>query len=182
MKILQLCFINNYWRADDYVESIDIKTGSNVLDLPNDYGKSFDLVIASPPCDQFTKANTLNWIEYPDYFISVAKKCFEICISSGNPWIYENPPGRIETFVPGLKQFRIATWHGSVTNKEYIVYSNQLIIFSPVKRYGKPGSVNNFSKRKREAWQKDFFEAIQSIRKTEKEFPASKFPVRSSCL
>ena len=159
-KVLQLCFVSNLWPLNYQVTSIDVKSGRNVLDLSNDYGRSFDFICSSPPCDQFTKANALAWSKSPDYFISVAKKCFDICINSGVPWIFENPPGRIETFIPDLTSFRIATWHGELTNKEYIVYSNFLFLFSPAKRYGKPGSINNYSKSKRELWQTDFFNSI----------------------
>jgi hypothetical protein len=160
MRILQLCFVSNLWPPDYDVTSIDIKTGSNVLDLPPDYGKGFDLIVAAPPCDQFTKTNALRWSKYPDYFINVAKACFDICIASGKPWIYENPPGRIEKFIPDLSRSRIITWHGNVTNKEYVVYSNLLLLFQQAKRYGRPGTINNYTKARRELWQPDFFEAL----------------------
>lgn len=161
MRILQLCFINNLWPPEHVVVSIDIKTGNNVLDLPFNFGNSFDCIVAAPPCEQFTKANSLNWLKYPDYFIYVAKHCFNICTSSGKPWVLENPPGRITSFIPELLKYRICTWHGSFTNKEYIVYSNQLLLLHTVKRYGKAGSVSNFSKVKKEAWQPDFHDFIQ---------------------
>ena len=157
MRVLQLCFVSNMWSSEHDVTNIDIKSGSNVLDLPDGYGKSFDIIMAAPPCDQFTKANSLNWLQSPDYFIKVAQKAFNICVASGKPWIFENPPGRIESFIPGLRNYRICTWHGTVTNKEYVVYSNIMLMFPQVKRYGKYGSILNYSKAKRELWQVDFF-------------------------
>lgn len=156
-KILQLCFINNLWPQDYQVTSIDIKSGSDVLNLPDLYGTDFDFIVAAPPCDQFTKANSLSWINYPDYFIKVARKCFNLCHTSSKPWILENPPGRIEKFLPELTPFRVGTWHGAITNKEYIIYSNMLILLNYTPRYGKPGSISNHTKRHREAWQPDFF-------------------------
>jgi len=160
MKILQLCFVSNLWPPGTNVKNIDLKLGSNVLDLPSNYGQSFDLIFAAPPCDQFTKSNSLAWSISPEYFINVAQVCFNICVQSGKPWLLENPPGRMEKFIPALSSFRICTWHGTVTNKEYVVYSNMLLLFNQTKRYGKPGSINNYSKAKRELWQPDFFEAI----------------------
>jgi hypothetical protein len=160
MNILQLCFLSNLWPPDYNVCSIDIQTGSDVLDLPVNFGSNFDFIVAAPPCDQFTKANSLNWVIYPDYFIKVAKRCFDICVTSSKPWILENPPGRIEKFIPDLSKYRIATWHGAITNKEYIIYSNQLFLLKYNPRYGKPGSVNNWTKAHREAWQPDFFQDL----------------------
>jgi len=160
MKILQLCFFSNLWPEHFEVTSIDIKFGLNVLDLSSDFGKEFDIIVAAPPCVQFTKANSLRWEVSPDYFILVASKCLSICCNSGKPWVFENPPGRIEYFLPALIKFRICTWHGYVTNKEYVVYSNMLLLFNYAPRYGKPGSVNNYSKTKRELWQSDFFNSL----------------------
>lgn len=54
MKILQLCCVSNLWSDKHEVHSVDIKTGSDVLLLPNDFGKNFDLICSAPPCDQFT--------------------------------------------------------------------------------------------------------------------------------
>jgi hypothetical protein len=160
MKILQLCCHSQLWGTGHEVESHDLITGSDILDLPVDYGKSFDLIVSAPPCDQFSKANSLNWQIYPDYFVKVARQCLEISIRSGQNWFLENPPGRIETFLPELTKFRAGTWHGNLTNKEYIIYSSFLVLIPYVKRYGKPGSINNYSKRKRELWQQDFIDTI----------------------
>ena len=162
MRILQLCFFTNRWPLDNYIECIDLKNGSNVLDLPPDYGARFDLILASPPCDQFTKANSLNWIPYPAYYIKVANKTLDLCLKSGKPFVFENPPGRIEQFLPALSGYRIFTWHGGVTNKEYVVYSNMLFLRSYFPRYGKPGTINNYTKKRREMWQPDFYDYIIS--------------------
>jgi len=160
LKILQLCCHSNLWHPGHQVESHDLKTNSDVLDLPLNYGESFDLIVSAPPCDQFTKANSLNWTIYPDYFIKVAQRCFDISVNSGQNWFLENPPGRIEQFLPGLTHFRTGTWHGAVTNKEYIIYSSFLVLIPYVKRYGKPGTINNYSKARRELWQPDFIDTI----------------------
>lgn len=161
MKILQLCCFSNLWGYDHTVTSIDLKFGSDVLQIPDDFGKGFDLVVSAPPCIQFTKANNLSWEIYPDYFVSVALKCFSISLVSGARWFLENPPGRIEKFIPGLSQYRLCTWFGHLTNKEYVIYSNFLMLFCLNQRYGKPGSVSNLSKTKRDLWQPDFIESIK---------------------
>ena len=161
MKILQLCCFTNLWGPDHQVESIDLKHGRNVFTVPDDYGKYFDLVCAAPPCEQFTKANVTNWKSYPDHYIKLAKKCFTICRSTSGLWFLENPPGRIERFLYGLTPYRVATWSGPCTNKEYVLYSNFVILCNSVNRYGKisiPGT-----KLKREAWQPDFINNIKSI-------------------
>jgi hypothetical protein len=157
MRILQLCFFTNLWPKQHEVVNIDLRLGLNVLDLNDNFGKDFDIIFSAPPCDQFTKASAHCWVDYPDNFVQVAKKCFDICINSGKPWVYENPPGRIETFIPALKKYRIMTWRSKETKKEYVLYSNHLILYSPVKRYSaKPlKKFDNMTKRQREAWQKD---------------------------
>jgi Site-specific DNA methylase len=161
MRILQLCCISNLWVEKHIVENIDLKLGKDVFDLSDDYGKNFDLVCAAPPCDQFTMAAAWMWEDNPEYFISVAKKCFQICIKSGKPWFLENPPGRIEKFLPELKQYRVLTWVGNITNKQYVFYSNFLILQRPASRFGKPEKYPR-SKTKREAWQPDFIENVKA--------------------
>lgn len=160
MKILQLCCFSNLWSSIHDVTSIDLKTGQNVLSLSDDFGKNFDLIVSAPPCTQFTKANNLRWNPYPATQVKIAEKCFLISLRSGSKWFIENPPGRLETFLPGLSYYRLYTWHGGKTNKEYVIYSNFLMLFSIFPRYGKPGSVNNYSKNKRDLWQPDFIDSI----------------------
>lgn len=147
-----LCCFNNYWKEHD-VEMVDLKNGRDVMSLPNDYGKSFDLVLAAPPCEQFTKTNALRWEVYPKYFIEVAEKCFWICKESGKPFLFENVPGRIEKFIPGLKAYRVATWQSSITGKQHIVYSNMLMMFQ-IRKRGDEHIKRN--KTIREMWQRDF--------------------------
>jgi hypothetical protein len=160
MKILQLCFVNNLWPSHFEVESIDIQTGTDVLLLPRHYGKNYDFIVAAPPCDQFTKANQLNWQVYPDYFIKVAEKCLQICEQSGKHWLFENPPGRIEKLIPGLTKYRICTWHGITSKKEYVVYSNRLFLFQKPLRYSGGKSISNGNKLQREAWLPEFHKEI----------------------
>jgi hypothetical protein len=160
MNILQLCCFTDLWHSKHEICSIDLKTGNNVLDLSDDIGKEFDLIVSAPPCTQFTKANSLNWSEYPELYIAIAKKCFDISVQSGVFWLLENPPGRIETFIPALTNYRMLTWSGTRTNKEYVIYSNFLIL-SCGPRYGKPGSISNLSKRQAEKWQPDFIADIE---------------------
>lgn len=160
MKILQLCCFTELWGPDHVVESIDIKKGRNIFEVPDDYGRGFDLVCASPPCDQFTKANVSRWSGYPEKFIKVALKCLKVCKSSSGFWFLENPPGRIERFIPELVKYRVLTWRGNVTNKEYVVYSNFIIMSMPGIRYGKETIMR--SKLVREEWQSDFIRNINS--------------------
>jgi len=159
MKILQLCCFTNLWGPTHTVESIDIKSGRNVLKLPRNYGQNFDLVVAAPPCTQFTKANSPHWLGYPIQDIEIAQACFDLCRSTRGFWFLENPPGRIENFLPALTQFRVLTWAGSQTNKEYILYSNFLIMNMYVQRYGKKSIAR--SKAIREEWQPDLIETIK---------------------
>ena len=159
MNILQLCCFTDLWHSMHEICSIDLKTGNNVLDLADDFGREFDLIVSAPPCTQFTKANSHAWSKNPELYIAIAKKCFTISILSGTFWLLENPPGRIETFIPALTSYRMLTWHGYRTNKEYVVYSNFLIL-SYGRRYGKQ-SVSNYSKRVAEKWQPDFIADIE---------------------
>jgi hypothetical protein len=160
MRILQLCCFTDLWHSIHEICSIDLKTGNDVLDLYDDFGKEFDLIVSAPPCTQFTKANSLSWVPFPELYIRIAKKCFDISILSGKFWLLENPPGRIEKFLPGLTKFRMLTWSDFRTNKEYIVYSNFLIL-STGPRYGKPGSTNNLTKKQAEKWQPDFIADVE---------------------
>jgi len=156
MKILQLCCFTNLWPEHHQVYSIDLRLKRNIFDYPWDYGKNFDLVVAAPPCDQYTKANCHGWKTNPNYFNKVTTKCLEMCISSGQNWFLENPPGRIEKFFPELTQYRLLTWHGSLTKKEYVLYGNILILLPGTKRYIGPGTNSNLTKKQREKWQPDF--------------------------
>ena len=163
-RILQLCGHSNLFGPDYKLECIDLRAGRDVLNYAWDYGqkKKYDLILSGPPCDQFTKANSLNWIDYPDYFVRVAKKCFEIQVSSGCSWLLENPPGRIEKFIPELTKYRLITWHGNLTNKEYVLYGNILLLSNYCPRYGKKHTVSNMNKYNRELWQIDFINFIKN--------------------
>jgi site-specific DNA-cytosine methylase len=160
MNILQLCCFTDLWHSKHEICSYDLRTGNDILDLPDDFGRNFDLVVSAPPCTQFTKANNLNWIDNPWDYINIAKKCFTMSINSGAMWFLENPPGRIETFLPELTNYRMLTWSGTRTNKEYVIYSNFLIL-SCGYRYNKPGSTSNMSLRNRDRWQPDLIADIE---------------------
>lgn len=160
MNILQLCCFTDLWHSVNEICSIDKKTGNDILDLPDNFGQEFDLVVSAPPCTQFTKANCTHWVPIPQDYIEIAEKCFRISVQSGTFWLLENSPGRIETFLPGLTKYRMVTWSGSRTNKEYVLYSNFLILTSGP-RYGKPGSTSNLSKIAREKWQPDLIADIE---------------------
>lgn len=155
MRILQLCVFTNFWDPVHEVESHDLKFGKDILDLPDNYGKDFDFIISSPPCTQFTIANTLNWLDDPKDYTSLAEKCLTISELSGKKWILENPPGRITTFLPRLKNYRLVTWFQNETNKQYVLYGNTLIMKRPAKRYGgKPVQFGSYptTRSKREEW------------------------------
>ncbi|MBE3035894.1 MAG: hypothetical protein IMZ70_02255 [Candidatus Atribacteria bacterium] len=160
MKILQLCCFTNLWGTSHEVYSIDLRLKRNIFDYPWNYGKNFDLVCAAPPCDQYTKANNQNWLPDPVLFNAVTAKCLQICQSSGLIWFLENPPGRIETFFPALTPFRIKTWNGNVTKKEYVIYSNSLMLFPVNHRYQGTGTISNLTKKQRERWQPDFIQDV----------------------
>lgn len=153
MKILALCFFSDYWSQDHKVYLVDKKIGRDVMSLPDSIGKDYDIVISSPPCTQFTKANWHNWEKNPEIDISVVRKCLTISLESGKPWLLENVPGRIERLIPELTQYRVGTWRSRSTGKCHNLYSNMLVML-PFQR-GKE-SINNYCKRRREMWQEDF--------------------------
>lgn len=158
-KILQLCCFTNLWSSNNIVESIDLKLGKDIFDVPVNAGKDFDLVVAAPPCDQFTKSNQHNWQINPIDYIKIALRCLEICEKSGRPFVLENPPGRITKLIKELEKYRIGTWSGNCTNKEYVIYSNMLIPLLSCQRYGK--KCIKRQKKDREAWQPDFVEHLE---------------------
>jgi len=163
MRILQLCCFTNLWSVNHHVESIDLRNGTNVLDLPPDYGKKFDLIVSAPPCDQFTKANSQNWEAKPWDYITIACKCLQISLYSGQDWIFENPPGRIEKLIPELKKFRRITWNCPESNKEYVLYSNMLLLKPSTIRYGKGTSINNLTKKQREQWLPELVQYFEGV-------------------
>lgn len=161
MKILQLCFfVNDYWSKEHIVESWDIKNGRDVMSLPLYYGQDFDLILAAPPCTQFTKANNRNWLVYPARHIQLAKRCLDICENSKKPFIFESVPGRIENFIPELKKYRAVSWMSSITGKQHILYSNMILLLPYREKSNKriPSST-----RKREMWQPDLVNDISNI-------------------
>jgi hypothetical protein len=154
VTVLQLCCFTNLWDYRFKVDSWDLRLKKNIFDVPWSLPSQYDIVCASPPCDQFTKANSHSWEIYPDRFIQIALRSFELCKLTGRFWFLENPPGRIEHFIPALTQFRSLTWRSPTSNKEYVIYSNFLLVQmssiryrrSPVKKF------DNMSKRQRESW------------------------------
>jgi len=160
MRILQLCVFTNLWEPGNKVNSIDLKNGKDIFQLKEEeYINQYDLICAAPPCDQFTKANALNWEVYPDLYIKTAKKCLDICRKSLKYWFLENTPGRIERFIPELKQYRVITWRDYDTNKEYVIYSNFMIVQQQQLRYGK--EVIKRNKTIREEWRKALITDIE---------------------
>ena len=164
MQILQLCCRLNLWPDDFQVTSIDLNLGSDINMIPIFYGTDFSFVCAAPPCVQFTRANVQNWLEYPIKEILIAQKCFNICLNSRRYWFLENPPGRIEKFIPALKKYRTITWQSYLTKKEYVIYSNFLIMQLGHKRYSGKYSKNNQDKKVRESWEPDLIsDVIRSL-------------------
>jgi hypothetical protein len=162
-KVLQLCCFTNFWSDDVVVESHDLRNGKNIFDLPVDYGKSFDFILSSPPCDQFTKASAHAWDDYPTRFIDIAEHCINISIESGKKWMLEQPPGRIERFFPILTGFRLVTVMFPDSNKEYILYGNTLLTVPVCQRYGfSSRKFNNMSKKQRERFHPDLIPMIET--------------------
>jgi len=159
MKILQLCCFTDLWHSRHEVESIDLKNGQDIFDYPDKYASEFDLVCAAPPCNQFTIANNRNWKDYPEKEIEIAEKCFKMCLQTGCYWWLENPPGRIEYFIPELKKFRILVWQSHITCKRYVLYSNFLIIQAP--GLSSNSSIIKSNKRTREMWQPDLIKNVE---------------------
>lgn len=161
MDILHLCCFSAKYPFKAKVTCVDRSLGSDVFNLPSDYGKLFDFILAAPLCTQFTKANSSHWIEWPAYEINLALKCMVICINSGKPWILEQPPGRICKLIPELAQFRQITLSDVNTNKEWVLYSNLPLTRPNNKRYGKK-SINNMGKVKRNEYPPYFYKYIES--------------------
>lgn len=159
-KVLQLCCFTNLWGYGYQVESHDIRNNKNIFDLPDDYGKDFDLIAAAPPCNQYTIANNRNWQTYPEYEIAVTRKCLTICQLSGKGWFIETTIGRIETFFPELKKYRAGTWQSRITTKKHTIYSNLLLLF-PIQK-GNISIVRTRSVKKRDAWQPDLIEDLKN--------------------
>lgn len=152
MKILQLCIHSNLWHPSHQVTSIDLRIQSDIMKLPPQLTDHFDIICAAPPCDQFTRAGSLHWIHYPEHFILLASHCLNICLSNDCKWFLEQPPGRIEKFIPLLKSYRQATVRIPGSNKEYIIYGNFFIPQPHYKRYTGTRSENNKTKYQRELW------------------------------
>ena len=154
ISVLQLCCFTNLWDSRFKVDSWDLRLKKDIFVIPDDYPNQFQIVCSAPPCDQFTKANSHSWEIYPNKFIKIALRSFELCKLTGRYWFLENPPGRIEQFIPELSQYRTLTWRSPSSNKEYVIYSNFLLVQmssiryrrSPVKKF------NNMSKKQRESW------------------------------
>lgn len=161
LKILCLCIFSNKFSIDCDVTNYDISIGKEIFYCNDSEGKDYDLILAAPPCTQFTKANNKNWQEFPEKEINIVLKCLLICIKSKKPWILENPPGRIEKLIPELKQFRQITLSDKETNKEWVLYSNLPLTRPNNNRYGKK-SINNFGKIKRNEYPEYFYEYIES--------------------
>lgn len=158
MKILQLCVFSNLWSKNHYVECIDLKNGKNVMDITKEHAAQFDLICAAPPCDQFTKANALRWENNPKEYLNIANKCLELCMI-GKFWFIENPPGRIEKLIPKLKQYRTITWRDYTTNKEYVIYSNFIIMQTHTIRFRK--EMIKRPKITRELWRPELIKDIE---------------------
>jgi len=168
MKILSLCFCNDYFTEHPFVnvenDLIDIKLNKNIFDVDLDLGQNYNLILAAPPCDIFTKAGSSYWTDVLSIkemqFVAIANRCLEICIRSGQNWVLENPPGRIEKLIPALKKFRQITFQDKYSNKEYVLYSNKLLLVETTKRYGKKVNIHSWDKAKREMWTTGLIELI----------------------
>jgi hypothetical protein len=160
MNILQLCCHSNLWSPVHNVTSYDLRLGNNIFDIAPRHNHNFDLICAAPPCDQYTKANSLRWVLSPDHFNNITAHCIKICLTTKKYWFLENPPGRITHFFPELLKYRIINWRSQLTNKEYTIYGNFLCIQPHIKRYPGHKSISNKSKIQRELWQQDFIDFI----------------------
>jgi hypothetical protein len=104
----------------------------------------------------------LHWLPYPALSINLVKHILEVCRYSGNKWLLENPPGRIEKLIPELTAYRIITYRCVNSIKEYVLYGNVLLIDSIKPRFGKGKPITNLSKRNRDAWQPDLVKFIEN--------------------
>lgn len=87
-----------YSRAGFEVVGVDIKPQPNypfefvqgdALKYLKEHGHKFDVIHASPPCQRFTAAKTLQGKEHPDLLTPTR----ELLAASGKPYVIENVPG-----------------------------------------------------------------------------------------
>lgn len=80
---------------------------ADVFDLrPSDFDRDFDVILASPPCEEFSPANNLNGDREPDGdAVALVYHAFGL-IRGIDPsyWFVENPRGRLRSYVGRPKQ------------------------------------------------------------------------------
>lgn len=108
-----------YHRAGFRVVGVDIKpqkrypftfVQADALEYVRRFGKHFDAIHASPPCQQYTALRSLTKKEYPDLLAQTRN----LLIASGKPWVIENVPGAplhygvmlCGTMLDGLRVYR----------------------------------------------------------------------------
>lgn len=86
----------------DIEERFDPDTCADVFDLrPSDFGQEFDIVLASPPCTEFSAAQNLNGQHTPDPdHIALVHHTLGL-IHGLRPryWYLENPMGRLRSHI-----------------------------------------------------------------------------------
>lgn len=160
-KILFLCIRSKFDLLDHNLFYCDISTGQNIFSLSNSFASSFDYIIASPPCTEFTKANNRYRSIYPYQDILLFNRVFDLCKCARKGFIIENPPGRLFSFFSSLLSFRVLTYRSLLSTKEYVLYSNMLLLSSFIPRYGRPCIPR--SKHIRELFTSDFISFINSF-------------------
>jgi hypothetical protein len=86
----------------DLAERFDPDVCTDVFDLrPSDFDREFDVVLASPPCQEFSPANNLNGDRdpSPDAVALVYHAIGLIRGLSPDYWVLENPYGRLRTVI-----------------------------------------------------------------------------------
>jgi len=86
----------------DIEERFDSEIQADIMDLrPSDFDREFDVILASPPCTEFSSAQNLNGDYQPDGN-AIALVYHSLGLMRGlepDYWFLENPRGRLRTII-----------------------------------------------------------------------------------
>ncbi|GAH22079.1 unnamed protein product, partial [marine sediment metagenome] len=128
-----------YRLAGYRVLQIDSKLGVNIYDfnfksLPRTIVHG---ILTAPPCTDFSKAGANLWVAKDlngttKKSLKLIYRTFDI-IDYFNPtwWVLEQPPGRLETLIPSLKNSRLMSFHPYQFGDPYKKYTILYGRFNP---------------------------------------------------
>lgn len=100
---IDIAYPEGIWVAVDGVHKI----GDDIRNWHPTIGKTYDGILAAPPCTCFCRPSARWWGRQDSngqtaHDIEVMRRCLEICQMSAGWWAMENPPGRHEKLIPEL--------------------------------------------------------------------------------